>query len=80
MSSAVRMGVKRVAMAAVRPAVQVAPRRALSSERSQTLLQNQAKFQQNPHLHREMPSREEKPEMYDITKFSPAWASLSSYG
>lgn len=64
MSSAVRMGVKRVVVAVARPAVQVAPRRAFSAEGSQKLLQNQARFQQNPHLHGKLPVDT----MYDTTE------------
>lgn len=53
MSSAMRVGVQRVAAAAARPA-QI--RRAMSNGTPPRVIENQQRFQQNPHLHGETPT------------------------
>lgn len=55
MSSALRIGAKRVALAAARPA-QVAPHRSLHEGQAR-LLEQRKVFQANPHLHGELFSR-----------------------
>lgn len=72
MSSALRVGVKRVAAATARP-VQAVPRRAMSDGQTR-LVENRKIFQANPHLH-----GEKRQESVAMTSCVCIWVPLSVF-